>query len=617
MADRRKLAKDWKAFGKAKGRSRRSNADVYFRVRPKANYDLLGTPIKLDRAKTYWAMAATNQPGWKAKGLIFIMTDPDGTPASKANLEWAQGFLLEKGEYTKSRKATSRRKNKLSQAKRKKLPASQFAIPSERIFPIQSKKQAEVALTYADWPNNAKHKAAVRRAVFKKYPSLKPGAKRRNPARKAPARKKNTGGSAVVFRATTAGSKYQIVVTRESTPLSGGRRGSSYKIVELTSGRLAGSGSGYTKDEMVKTVDSRLRESKRIDGINYRVTKDTLRPKARKAPARKKNSGPEKWTISAEMEGRRIVATSNRGRIFTGTNYGDGTVGFDHLPPKAVQAKMQTAARKLRERDIQAERGRRVAAGLPLAKRRKRNAMSDRQYDSVMAHAGRESRKVQAEIGVRDRRRGRGRTASGDFTLREQAVILLQELGWHIEAGPRYDYAYTPNRWGKDSNLRYRISSTHVKAQRKYGGPSGRYADASAKAMTLSAALTKLARKHGRAANVTATEHSERVERLERRQKGERKLAGMKRRWALDESIRTKTTARERVMAHFKRLGWTITRGGKNSYAYPPGRDPKTAQDRYRIGGRSIRSQGRAGRGWVDGPKTMTLTEACDRLGKR
>ena len=266
MADRRKLAKDWKAFGKAKGRSRRSNADVYFRVRPKANYDLLGTPIKLDRAKTYWAMAATNQPGWKAKGLIFIMTDPDGTPASKANLEWAQGFLLEKGEYTKSRKATSRRKNKLSQAKRKKLPASQFAIPSERIFPIQSKKQAEVALTYADWPNNAKHKAAVRRAVFKKYPSLKPGAKRRNPARKA--------------------------------------------------------------------------------------------------TARKKNSGPEKWTISAEMEGRRIVATSNRGRIFTGTNYGDGTVGFDHLPPKAVQAKMQTAARKLRERDIQAERGRRVAASV-------------------------------------------------------------------------------------------------------------------------------------------------------------------------------------------------------------------------------------------------------------
>ena len=52
------------------------------RVRPKMNFKMMGTSETLDKTKAYKAIKATNQPDWKAKGLIFV-----------------GNFLLSTGEY--------------------------------------------------------------------------------------------------------------------------------------------------------------------------------------------------------------------------------------------------------------------------------------------------------------------------------------------------------------------------------------------------------------------------------------------------------------------------------------------------------------------------------------
>jgi len=42
------------------------------KVKLKENYKLLGSSIVLNKNKTYTAIIATNQPGYKEKGLIFV-----------------------------------------------------------------------------------------------------------------------------------------------------------------------------------------------------------------------------------------------------------------------------------------------------------------------------------------------------------------------------------------------------------------------------------------------------------------------------------------------------------------------------------------------------------------
>jgi hypothetical protein len=72
---------------------------AYFRVKPLDDFHLAGTQIRLDKTKTYWAMHATNLPDWKAKGKVFLQVERDGSPAVKADLEHADGFLLQGGDY--------------------------------------------------------------------------------------------------------------------------------------------------------------------------------------------------------------------------------------------------------------------------------------------------------------------------------------------------------------------------------------------------------------------------------------------------------------------------------------------------------------------------------------
>lgn len=66
--------------------------------------------------------------------------------------------------------------------RRSKLPKSAFAIPSKRLYPIDTKARARAALSYSARPDTRGSYSTVRKAVVAKYPSL--GAASRN--RKGP-----------------------------------------------------------------------------------------------------------------------------------------------------------------------------------------------------------------------------------------------------------------------------------------------------------------------------------------------------------------------------------------------------------------------------------------------
>lgn len=58
-------------------------------------------------------------------------------------------------------------------SKRNKLRKSQFALPSKRKYPIDTKARAKNALARAAQKNTEGAYSTVRAAVLKKYPSLK------------------------------------------------------------------------------------------------------------------------------------------------------------------------------------------------------------------------------------------------------------------------------------------------------------------------------------------------------------------------------------------------------------------------------------------------------------
>lgn len=62
---------------------------------------------------------------------------------------------------------------KLTNKKRKRLKTSSFAIPSKRKYPIADKSHARNALSRVAQHGTSREKAQVRRAVKRKYPSIK------------------------------------------------------------------------------------------------------------------------------------------------------------------------------------------------------------------------------------------------------------------------------------------------------------------------------------------------------------------------------------------------------------------------------------------------------------
>jgi hypothetical protein len=82
----------------------------------------------------------------------------------------------------------------LTARKRKKLGKKSYAIPSKKLYPIHDKAHAKNALARAASPKNRGHYATVRKAVLKKYPSLKQTGKRQS-----------VGGKGSVTRSTKRG----------------------------------------------------------------------------------------------------------------------------------------------------------------------------------------------------------------------------------------------------------------------------------------------------------------------------------------------------------------------------------------------------------------------------
>lgn len=62
---------------------------------------------------------------------------------------------------------------RLSSKRRRRLPKSSFALPSQRKYPIDTKRRAVAALAYSKRKNTAGSYSTVRAKVIRRYPSLK------------------------------------------------------------------------------------------------------------------------------------------------------------------------------------------------------------------------------------------------------------------------------------------------------------------------------------------------------------------------------------------------------------------------------------------------------------
>jgi hypothetical protein len=60
----------------------------------------------------------------------------------------------------------------MTSKQRKNLPASAFAVPGKRAYPIQDKAHARAALSRVAANGTPGQRATVRAAVKKKYPSI-------------------------------------------------------------------------------------------------------------------------------------------------------------------------------------------------------------------------------------------------------------------------------------------------------------------------------------------------------------------------------------------------------------------------------------------------------------
>lgn len=68
---------------------------------------------------------------------------------------------------------------KLTPKKRNRLKSTSFAMPGKRMYPIMDEAHARNALARVSQYGNPKEKATVRKAVAKKYPSIKQATARR------------------------------------------------------------------------------------------------------------------------------------------------------------------------------------------------------------------------------------------------------------------------------------------------------------------------------------------------------------------------------------------------------------------------------------------------------
>ena len=80
---------------------------------------------------------------------------------------------------TRRKRGTPRPKQKSTAKGVKRLKASQFAYPKTRKYPINTRKRARAALSYAARKDTAGSYSTVAKKVKKKYPGLVGGKKKR------------------------------------------------------------------------------------------------------------------------------------------------------------------------------------------------------------------------------------------------------------------------------------------------------------------------------------------------------------------------------------------------------------------------------------------------------
>lgn len=64
---------------------------------------------------------------------------------------------------------------RLTTAARKRLPASSFAIPKKKAYPVEDESHAKNALARVSQFGSPSEKAAVRRKVKARYPAIEQG----------------------------------------------------------------------------------------------------------------------------------------------------------------------------------------------------------------------------------------------------------------------------------------------------------------------------------------------------------------------------------------------------------------------------------------------------------
>jgi hypothetical protein len=93
----------------------------------------------------------------------------------------------------------------LKTKRRNKLPKTAFAIPSQRLYPIDTKARARAALAYSARPTTRGSYTTVRKAVVKRYPDLAKASQKRKGPTTTTSAKRGTSRKTATLAPSTQG----------------------------------------------------------------------------------------------------------------------------------------------------------------------------------------------------------------------------------------------------------------------------------------------------------------------------------------------------------------------------------------------------------------------------
>lgn len=183
-------------------------------------------------------------------------------------------------------------RNNMAASTRARLSEHDFAIPELRKFPIQSERQAVVALTYAQWPQNATWKARVEAAVYAAYPQLKPTAAQKRAGKVAKPKKQRRARNPQFTLGQMA------YLDNELDPVTIVNKSGSKYVVQAASGILT-------------VPSSRLRGGTRAANVPRGP-----RRKRHSAPVRKTNAGGLQQRVATLMQSQGYQLTKQGSSIY-------------------------------------------------------------------------------------------------------------------------------------------------------------------------------------------------------------------------------------------------------------------------------------------------------------